>query len=206
MSRLTEHTTRFTRRLRLYRNCCQRIESQFTSKRIRVTDVELVYSSSFLSVCSQWESLLADIIFEVVAGRSSRKAGNRRFVTFHSRQKLLDVLLFPDKDYISLPTLKRAEEVTALFIEGGRPISTITDRNRTFLQQAVWIRNAIAHESDFAMKQFQNKVPGVSALSKSKRSPGAFLRHEFRQSPSQRRYELYFAAYHSAALEIASAW
>jgi hypothetical protein len=82
----------------------------------------------------------------------------------------------------------------------------VSDHNRTLLQQAVLIRNAIAHESSFAMHQFRNKVPGVATLPHSKRAPAAFLRHVFRVAPAQRRVDLYFAAYQSAAREIAAAW
>ena len=206
MSRLFDRAESFARRVVLYRNCCRRIEDQFAQNRLRVTDVELVYSSSFLSICSQWESLLADVIFEAVIGKKSSKAGNRRWATFYSRQKLQDILLFPDKDYVSIPSLKRAEELAALFVRQGRPISAVSAQNRTFLQQAVWIRNVIAHESSYAIKTFQTKVPGVMALPRAKRLPGPFLRHEFRVSPIQRRYEIYFAAYQSAAREIAGAW
>lgn len=206
MSLLSDQTERFARRVLLYSGCCNRIEAAFSDKRLRVTDVELVYTSSFLAVCSQWESLLGEVIFEAVTGRKSRKSENHRFASFETRGHLEDLLLFPDKDYISIPTFKRAQQLAALFIEDGMPIAAVAEQNRTFLQQAVWIRNAIAHQSAFAMEQFRTKVPGVTALHHSKRSPGAFLRHEFRVSPSQRRVALYFAAFQAAAAQIASAW
>ena len=110
------------------------------------------------------------------------------------------------KNYLSIPNMKRADELAALFIKKGLPFSAVSDQNRTLLQHAVRIRNAIAHQSSFASKKFRTTVPGVSALPRPKRSPGAFLRHEFRKAPSQRRYELYFATYQSAAQEIARAW
>lgn len=206
MSRLSNHADRFVRRVNRYRSCCVRIEREFSWKRLRVTDVELVYSSSFLSVYSQWESLLQEILFEAVCGDESLRRGNRRYATFLTRRHLEEVLLFPGKDYLSIPSLKHAEELATLFIKQGRPISAVSESNRTFLQQAVRIRNAIAHENSFATKLFQKSVPGVGALPRSKRSPGAFLRHEFRTAPRQRRYELYYAAYQSAANEIAAAW
>lgn len=194
------------RRVLRFRRCCARIEGEFARKRLRVTDVELVYSSSFLSVCSQWEAFLEETLFETVCGEKSSRQENRRFATFQKRKNLREVLLFPHKGFLSIPNLKDAEALAALFINQGRPISAVSEQNRTFLQQAVWIRNAIAHESSFAIEQFRAKVPGVTTLPRSKRSPGAFLRHEFRVAPSQRRVELYFAAYQSAAKEIAYAW
>lgn len=88
----------------------------------------------------------------------------------------------------------------------GRPISAVSDDNRRLIGEAVRIRNAIAHDSIRAKKEFKEKVPGVVSLPHSRRTPGAFLRHEFRRNPVQRRYEIYFGAYSMSAKEIADAW
>lgn len=206
MSRLARNTLSFIRRVSRFRNCCLRIEKQFYSGGLRVTDVELVYASSFLSVCCLWESFLEATLFEAVCGEESNKSGNIRLATFKNRKHLSDLLLFPGKDYISIPNLKRAEELASLFVTKGRPFSSIGERYRSLIQQAVLIRNAIAHQSPFSLQEFRHKIPGVAALPRQKRTPGPFLRHQFRISPSQRRYELYFAAFQSAANEIAQSW
>lgn len=206
MSRLVRHTDLFVRRVSSFRKRCARIERQFDNNRLLITDVELVYESSFLSVCSQWESLLRETLFEVVCGEESTKRGNTRVATFKSRSHFRRLLLFPDRDYIAIHSLVRAQRLASLFVAKGRPFSVVAEENRTHIQQAVWVRNAIAHQSSFAVKIFREKVPGVESLPTSKRMPGAFLRHEFRVSPTQRRFELYFAAFQSAANEIARAW
>ncbi len=206
MTRLADRAAQFIRQTQRYRRCCNRMEHEYLNNRILITDVELVYASSFLSVCSLWESLLEEFLFEIVCGVESRRPGNQRFASFKSRRHLSDILLYPGKDYLSFSEFRRAEETASLFINEGRPFSAISERNRTLLQQAVKIRNAIAHQGRHAKKQFRTHVPGVTALPRSKRLPGAFLRHEFRVSPNQRRYELYYAAYQSAATEISSAW
>lgn len=206
MSRLADKAGQFTRRILRYHDRCVRIEEVYREGKLRVTDVELVYSSSFLSVCSQWEALLEEILYEAVCGEKSTRSGIVRYAEFRSRQKLREVLLFPTRSFLSIPSLRRAEELAELFVKEGRPISAVSETNRSRLAEAVKIRNAIAHESDFARKKFRESVPGVNALPRSKRLPGAFLRHQFRQNPSQRRYEVYFAAYRSAATEMANAW
>ena len=206
MSQLVSHTNRFIRRVSSSRTRCARIERQFDKNRLRVTDVELVYESSFLSVCSQWEALLHETLFEVVCGGGSIRRGNTRLATFKNRSHFRKLLLFSDKNYIALQDLGRVEDMASLFVAKGRPFSAISDDNRTHIQQAMWVRNAIAHQSSFAVKTFRNKVPGVTSLPTSKRMPGPFLRHEFRVSPSQRRFELYFAAFQRAANQIAGAW
>ena len=206
MIQLAKIADRFNRRVLHFRSCCARIERQFNVGGLLATDVELVYTSSFLSVCAQWEALLEEILLEAVCGEKSRKKGNTKLATFKHRNHFRNLLLFPGKSYISIESLKRAEELAALFVVGGRPFSAVAEANRTHIQQAIWIRNAIAHQSAFAIGIFRERVPGVASLPTSKRVPGAFLRHEFRISPGQRRYELYFAAFQSAAREIARAW
>jgi len=146
---------------------------------------------------------------DVVRGglrKKSKKRENRRVIEVRKRNQLKNVLLYPGKDYISIVGIKQAEELASLFLASGGPFSAVTETNRTYIQQAAWIRNAIAHQSLHAVGTFRRKVPGVAALPTSKRFPGAFLRHVFRISPSQRRYEIYFAAYQTAAREIAGAW
>ena len=206
LSRLTDQATRFVRGVGRYRNCCVRIEDAIYQGRLTVTDVELVYCASFLSVCSKWEVFLEEILYETICGEPSRFSSNQRYVTFTNRQTLTNVLLFPGRSYLSIPNLTRAEELAELFIKNGRPISAVSEENKIMLKQAINIRNAIAHASVFARRKFRESVPGVDALPTRKRLPGAFLRHEFRQHPRQRRYEIYFVAYQSAANEIMEAW
>jgi hypothetical protein len=182
------------------------MEVQQHSSRVGVTDVELVYASSFLSICCQWEGLLESSLLEVVVGSPSAKPGRGRLATFRGRRHLRDVLLYPNKDYIGLETLKRAIGLATLFVPNGKPFSEVSEANQTYLHQAVVVRNAIAHQSDFAIKKFRASVPGVASLPTSKRTPGAFLRHEFRQDPTQTRFELYVTAFKSAASEIRGAW
>jgi hypothetical protein len=206
LSQLAKIADRFNRRVLHFRNCCARIERQFHRSTLLVTDVELVYTSSFLSVCAQWEALLEDILVEAVCGNNSKTRGNARLATFKHRNNLRNLLLYPGKSYISIENLKRAEELASLFVRNGQPFSAVTEANKTHIQQAIWIRNAIAHQSAFAIGVFRERVPGVVSLPTPKRWPGAFLCHEFRICPSQRRYELYFAAFQSASNEMAETW
>ena len=148
----------------------------------------------------QWQRLTA-----ILRSRCTKR-GNTRVATFKNRSHFRKLLLFPDRNYIGIQGLSRAQGLASLFVAKGRPFSVVAEPNRTHIQQAVLVRNAIAHQSSFAVKIFREKVPGVASLPTSKRMPGAFLRHEFRVSPTQRRFELYLAAFQSAANEIARAW
>lgn len=171
-----------------------------------ITDAELVYSSSFLSICCQWEGLLEEVLLEVVCGVPSSRARLRRLASFRSKAQFRRALLHPNKDYVGLESLSKAVGLAKLYVPNGEPFASVSESNQTYLGHSVLIRNAIAHQSDHAMAKFRSKVPGVGSLPTPKRSPSAFLRHEFRQNPSQTRIDLYAGAFKSAATEIGQAW
>ena len=209
MSGLSDSTAKFIVQVKRFRNCCNRVEKQWNRGGVlKVTDVELVYASSFLSVCSLWESLLESAIMEVVCGADSLKHPGVRLVEFKNRGCFRKVLFYPNKDYLSVSTIKKAQDLVALYVQGGLPFSEVCETSRQHVQQTVWIRNAIAHQNadSDAMRIFKEKIPGVDALPPAKRKPGAFLRHRFRTSPDQRRFELYFAGLQRAAQQIGDAW
>lgn len=207
MSGLDEIAAKFSRTVIRHSRCCERVEREFERRRkLKIIDVELLYSSCFASVFSQWEVFLEDVIFETVCGAESRKHGNARYVVFQSRERFRRVILPGGDSYLSMTTVEKAEAFSSRFVQGGRPISQVTPQNRSYIGQAVLIRNAIAHDSGAAKRKFKEKVPGVRALPSGKQQPGSFLRHMFRVRPNQRRYEIYFGAYRAAAGEIAAAW
>lgn len=196
----------FQRHIDRLAGCVERLEKHLVNREVSVTDAELLYTSAFLSVCARWQSFMEDSIIEASCGRESRSRTNYRHVEFQSRAALRRLLLYPDKDYISLPSLKQGIAMASLLVNQGRPLSQISEPNQTHIQQAVWIRNAIAHQSDHSLRVFREKVPGVSTLPHPRRRPGPFLRTVFRSSPTQRRYEIYFTAFKSAAKEVMKAW
>ena len=206
MSRVADHADSFLNRIDRLHACCVRVEKQFGLKRLGVIDAELVYASSFLSICCQWEGFLESALLEVVCGAPSHKPRRKRLATFKGKKHFREVLLYPGKEYIGLESLRKTIALTELYVPDGMPFSEVSEVNQTYLQQAVLVRNAIAHQTDVAIRKFRANVPGVSSLSKQKRTPGAFLRHQFRHGPNQTRFDLYAIAFKSAASDIKGAW
>ena len=207
MSRLNEIAEKFSRSVIRHARCCERVEREFERRRkLRIIDVELLYSSCFASVFSQWEVFLEDVLFETVCGTESKKPGNARYVEFQSKERFRRIILPGGDSYLSIATVEKAQTFASRFVQEGRPISRVSPQHCSHIGQAVLIRNAIAHDSRPAKKNFKEKVPGVRALPSGKQQPGSFLRHMFRVQPNRRRYEIYFGAYRAAASEIATAW
>jgi hypothetical protein len=198
--------SRFSGYVRRLQRCCVRVEAELSARRLRVTDVELVYTSSFLAIVTRWESFLEASLYDAVCNPAPATLEGKRHLAVASRSHFQRILLHPDKEYVSLTTVRQARGLYDLFLKGAGPFGAISEANQTYIQQAIWIRNAIAHSSEAAERTFRDKVPGVASLPTNRRQPSAFLRHEFRVSPSQRRFDLYCGAFLSAATEMGQRW
>ena len=85
LNRVRDHADRFVRAVKRYTRSCERMEKTFSKGLLKITDIELIYSSSFLSVCARWETFLEEVLYDVVCGDESLLPGNRRHVTFKTR-------------------------------------------------------------------------------------------------------------------------
>lgn len=203
MNRIARLNQRFARDVDAFSGCCRRSEQAYALGALRARDVELVYSSSFLSVCVRWESFLIDCLVECACDRSGRSV----LMSPRSRQHMWRLLKYPQRDFVSMPSLKSAVERAELFLhKRGLPFSSISEPNQTKLEHARLTRNAIAHHSEYALRSFRRKVSGVEALAKNQRFPGPFLRHRFRRNPDQKRWEMFFVVFRASAMEVESSW
>jgi hypothetical protein len=116
------------------------------------------------------------------------------------------MLILQGEEYSQLLPLERTIKLAKTFLTDPVPFDITDQGARSLLSQSVKIRNAIAHQSAFALKTFRAKVNGVENLPLNRRYPGPFLRQVFRTSPTQTRHELYTSALKSVAQAVASAW
>ncbi len=184
---------------------CDRVERACSVGRLQVQDANIGYASALLVAASRWEAFLEDFLFFCVCGTANQKQSRRRLIEPKNVDAFRKMLLRGDR-YLSMPTLADAKQVAGLYLKDSVPFSCVSDGNSGALGEMRFIRNAIAHESSYAIKMFRKKCPGVESLGPRRRFPGPYLRHEFRKNPSQRRIQLYFAAIKGAHAEIESAW
>ena len=141
MSRLHKIADKFSRSVIRYARCCERVEREFVrTRKLKVIDVELLYSSCFASVFSQWEVFLEDVLIETVCGAKSKRRGNARYVVFRSKESFRRVILPQGDSYLSMATVEKAATFASRFIQDGKPISRVSSQYRTHITQAVLIR------------------------------------------------------------------
>lgn len=194
---------RFCRRLQELEWTRQRMEELYVAHRIVRRDIESVYEGLFLRGVSAFEGFLEDLFVELVLGRvsfSRRKVAVR--VGIVSRATLWEVLL-QGKPYLDWLPYDRTVERARTFLKDGLPFTVLDDGDRSKAKKCMLVRNAIAHNSRFAKKQFEEKVIGDLNLPSRERTPAGYLRSIARVNPTFVRFQIWSSDLANMALRIA---
>lgn len=79
------------------------------------------------------------------------------------------------RDYVDWLPYGRTKERAEVFFVGGRPFTALSNTDEQALQQLLWIRNALAHESEFAVRNFRKKVVAGQVLPPRQTTPVGYL-------------------------------
>jgi hypothetical protein len=66
------------------------------------------------------------------------------------------------------------------------PFASFAQADKDLLTQSMYVRNAIAHRSDYSLSAFPTKLPGIYLLSANRRYPGPYLRQVSAAAPARR--------------------
>jgi len=152
-------------------------------------DIEQIYKGLYIDAVCSFENFLEDLFIGLLVGRytpSSRHIVPR--VKFTSPIIARDVIL-SGKRYVDWLPYNLTMERAKAFFRNGRPFTTLTPTDRQLTEQICIIRNALAHDSEYANKIFEKKIVNSMALAPRDRNPSGYLRSEFRIAPVQTRFE-----------------
>lgn len=183
----------------------QRADMLFAKRALLVREYDLLYESTFLSAVTHFEDFLERLLVHMIYARRGPSRSCTALVSANSRD-IIRQLILQGEDYVQLLPLERTIRLAKTFLTEPVPFDIQDQGARSLLSQSVKIRNAIAHQSPFALKAFRTRVNGVENLPQNRRYPGPFLRQVFRVNPTQTRHELYTSALRTAAQIVASAW
>jgi hypothetical protein len=166
-----------------------KMERLLVSGHINRDDIEQVYRGLYLDLFGAFERLLEELFFGLLAGDvTSTLPGVIPKVDVSSAPFVRDVLLI-GKNYLDWMPYERTLEKAETLFDNGEPFTLLADREKGHLRRFLSIRNAIAHQSDYAQQRFEKQVLPHGTLSPRERTPAGFLRSIFRR-PSQIQYEL----------------
>ncbi len=173
------HSLEFTRK---------KLDILFSRGLVTRRDIEQVYQGLFLESVAAFESFIEELFLGLLTGQVARHSSKTApKVEFASRTTAMPIV-FAGKFYDWLPytrTIERSEH----FFKNGYPFSILNSDDKDKTEKFRFIRNAIAHKSDYAKKLFERQVIGSTALTPRERKIGGYLVGNFRSSPRQTRYE-----------------
>lgn len=122
-----------------------------------------IISLAFLDMISQWEVFIENCFIRFLAGATylNGKVPPLRITGCisieHSYQLLtLKEKYDPNNSYLSFTSWSQVEDKAKIFFHKGEPFTTLTDVEKQRLQDAIIIRNRIAHYSDKCRSQFKS--------------------------------------------------
>jgi len=173
------HSLEFTRK---------KVEQLSATGLITRRDIEQIYKGLFLESVAALESSIEDLFLGLLIGQITPRSTRTTSKIILSSRLAAQQIVFAGKFYDWLPydrTTERAEH----FFKNGHPFSILNNGDKAKTEEFRLIRNAIAHKSHHARKQFEDKVIGSTALTPRERKVGGYLVGSFRSSPRQTRYE-----------------
>ena len=163
-----------------------------TTGLITKRDLERVYEGLFLSAHVAFEGFIEQLFIGLLVsgqGVESSRTDIVPRVTVRTHQIAREMVFGPNRQYIDWFPYKRTMDIAKIYFRGGRPFTELAEAQKDYLTKSHTIRNAIAHQSRYSLKQFEKQVVASTPLPSREKTPAGYLRGHFRITPVQTRYE-----------------
>ena len=175
-------------RLRVLEKTRAKMETLYAQSLVGKRDVEHIYGAIFIGAYTAFESMLEDLFLKLLTSSVKASRSVKSKATFNSAAAARSIV-FGGKNYLDwIPydkTLERAEQ----FFYSGQPFTKLSSHEKGRIKTVCLIRNAIAHSSSHARKQFDVSVVSTLTLQPRERTPNGLLRSLHSTTPNVTRYE-----------------
>jgi hypothetical protein len=168
-----------------------RMDSLHSQGQIVLRDLESVYEALFLRAVTSFEAFLEELFISILREKTTYSQSRVSLRMRAANSAALLEILLQGKDYMQWLPFNATEQRANLYLKGGRPFSELTNGDKSMMKTITTIRNAIAHRSDFAMRQFETKVIGNQSLLPRERTPAGYLRVAVSSQPPQTKFDSY---------------
>lgn len=176
----------------------QRIEQACHAGSLHQVDVEASYTGLFLQAVVAYESTIEAFVLGLMVrpgGIASSNRAVRARVSVRSYAHALELACGPGRKYPSWIGEKDLTDTATLVLQRGKPFVREAQEPSLswhYIKQCGYIRNAIAHPSGHAIRQFEKHVLQSTPLPRRERTVAGFLRGRGTGS-TQTRWEVYVA-------------
>lgn len=169
-------SARVSQRARGIDTFVQKLDALGAEGRLTRTDLERAYGAAFLSFFTFYEKAWEDLFLGLLMRRVAVDPAVEPLVEIKSEIVARNVVRGRRDGYLDWLPARRAVDRAEIFLSRGRPFSDLTDGEMSTVKRYVTVRNALAHESSHARRQFRTTVIGQRPLPPHERRPGGYLR------------------------------
>lgn len=172
-SRVAADLTAHARGLDEYLRRAERLASQGQIPRV---DIHRAYAGAFLSFSVDLERAIEDIFMGLLMGRLVHSQRTVRALVTVRSEVVARKVVRGDRRYVDWLPYKQTRDRAEAFFSGGEPFASLSATEVAPFERVRIIRNALAHGSGHAMRQFQRTFTDDLPLPAVQRRPAGYLR------------------------------
>ncbi|MBA4320704.1 MAG: hypothetical protein C0412_20105 [Flavobacterium sp.] len=166
----------------------RKVEELLIRKRVVMKDVEQVYKGLFLDAVAAFEEFFENLFIGLSTKKIKPGSSRVSLKVFFRNEPIARPIITGGNYYDWFPyyrTKKKAKQ----FFKNGYPFTCLTNIEIDLVEKIIVARNAIAHKSYFAKKNFEDRVIGLTSLLPKEKRVAAYLRGRYSLSSPTTRYE-----------------
>lgn len=176
------------------------IERLYKNQNISETDIEYLYDSLFVRAVSIFENFIENFFIGLLCNEIGVSTKNKPIILFKNKETARRIIS-GEKSYLDwLPYDKIKKRVITFFNESEA--FTSLKKNDNIIREILYIRNHIAHNSEYSKKTYEKYVINNVPYNEKEKKPSTFLRLKFRDNIT--RYEFYIYEKLSIAKQMTS--
>lgn len=135
----------------------RRVERSVGSGQLAKSDLKHAYAGAILAYADDVEAAMERLFVGLLVGSLVCRPRAITRVDVHSPVVARELLL-RERRFIDWLPFTVAEERAGVFFRGGEPFSRLSSQQKEPFERLRVVRNALAHRSDHALRQFERKL------------------------------------------------
>jgi len=144
--------------------------------RLTRTDVERAYTGAFLSFLTYYENAWERLFLGLLVGTTTHPRPVVPLIEVRSAPIARKVVTGRGRGYVDWLPADRSIDLAKIFLRGGRPFTDIPGGDKSILNRYMTVRNALAHDSHYALDKFKRDVIQGHPLPPAECRPAGYLR------------------------------
>jgi len=166
-----------------------KMEYLFSRNHIVRRDIEQVYAGLYMEAITSLETFIENLFLGFLVGQLIHKSNEVVHRVSFKSYLIARKVVYGGNQYVDWFPYYRTEKRAAAFFRNGYPFTYLDNMDKQQIEKILYIRNAIAHKSNYSLNKFEKEIIGSSILMPRERTPSGYLRSVFRTAPNQTRYE-----------------